>query len=71
MEHFALAPGNGGKRFPMGDLYGGGGGGVLVNGRGPPRDCYKTQGEGYGGGGAAGPHYKGLPGVILIEVTNN
>ena len=68
MEHFALAPGNGGKRFPMGDLYGGGGGGVLVNGRGPPRD--ETQGQGYGGGGAAGG-YKGLPGVILIEVTDN
>ena len=71
MEHFAIAPRDGGMMLSSGDLYGGGGGGVLVNGRGPPRDSYKTQGEGYGGGGAAGPHYKGLPGVILIEVTSN
>ena len=55
--------------------YGGGGGGVLVNGDGPQRDSV-NQGEGYGAGG--GPHgvsgvmhYDGLPGVILMEVEEH
>ena len=45
-------------------IYGGGGGGVLVNGEGPTRPRGQFDGEGYGGGG----YRDGLPGVVLIEV---
>ena len=68
MEHFSLSPGKGGdehKTSPF-SIYGGGGGGVLVNGEGPTRPCPRSgMGEGYGGGGS---YCNGLPGVILIEV---
>ena len=64
-------------------FYGGGGGGVLVNGAGPK--ATKHQGQGYGGGGSGAnrvntaPGYSfrygypgvdvgGLPGVILLEI---
>ena len=45
-------------------IYGGGGGGVLVNGEEPTRPRGQFDGEGYGGGG----YHEGLPGVVLIEV---
>jgi len=79
MDNFVLMPGAGGKyyyNFTISNYrYGGGGGGVLVNGDGPQRYS-DIQGEGYGGGG--GPHkvsgvwhYDGLPGVILMEVEEH
>ena len=79
MDNFVLTPGAGGKyyyNFTISNYrYGGGGGGVLVNGDGPQRYS-DIQGEGYGGGG--GPHkvsgvwhYDGLPGVILMEVEEH
>lgn len=74
MEHFSLSPGRGGEmKVYYGGLsiYGGGGGGVLVNGEGPTRPgCLQTAGEGYGGGGGGGENdcTHGLPGVVLIEV---
>ena len=52
-------------------IFGGGGGGVLVNGEGPTRPCAPNDGEGYGAGGGrveCGDEPDGLPGVILIEV---
>ena len=75
MENFVLTPGDGGYYSGSGYRYGGGGGGVLVNGDGPQRDSV-NQGEGYGAGG--GPHfvsgvghYDGFPGVILMEVEEH
>ena len=58
------------------EYFGGGGGGVLINGEGPMRDS-DNQGEGYGGGGCGHPSNgnrrqwieEGLPGVILLEVV--
>ena len=83
MQYFHLSPGDGGTQDEGVELnskqvFGGGGGGVLVNGVGPKRES-TCQGEGYGGGaGALLSHsiFKmnnfvgavGLPGVILIEV---
>ena len=71
MSKFTVSPGKGGQS--NGDS-GGGGGGVLGGGKGPSRNQY--QGEGYGGGGASEYYnqyasiiYKGLPGVILVEVV--
>ena len=48
-------------------LWGGGGGGVLINGVGPDRES-KYQGQGYGGGGAG--RNDGLPGVVILEIVN-
>ena len=52
---------------------GGGGGGILVNGEGPPINCdtlgpgyCKFQGEGYGGGG--GLSTPANPGCVLLEI---
>ena len=56
---FSLSPGAGGQY--VGNLYGGGGGGVLINGAGPVASI--NHGQGYGGGGPGG--LEGLPGVIL------
>ena len=74
-NNFVLSPGSGGSYEIDGDWredYGGGGGGVLVNGQGPQEIVY-TQGEGYGGGGgdAVRDMYYNLghPGVILLEVV--
>ena len=60
---FSLSPGAGGQY--VGNLYGGGGGGVLINGAGPVASI--NHGQGYGGGGPGG--LEGLPGVILIEIS--
>ena len=53
-------------------MWGGGGGGVLVNGEGPLRNEEDlSKGQGFGGGGSVGsskPLGQGMPGVILIEV---
>ena len=46
MDNFVLSPGAGG--LPYRTSYGGGGGGVRVNGIGPGRNS-ETQGDGYGG----------------------
>ena len=83
MQYFHLSPGGGGTQDSgietiTEQVFGGGGGGVLVDGVGPERES-TCQGEGYGGGaGALVTHsiFKannfvgsvGLPGVILIEV---
>ena len=57
MTKFELTPGKGGNFASK--SYGGGGGGIIVNGEKPSRNEY--QGEGFGGG-------SGLPGCVLIEV---
>ena len=56
-------------------MFGGGGGGILVNGDGPPR-INETRGEGYGGGGSGlkrnwteADEGAGIHGVILIEAV--
>ena len=46
-----------------GEYPGGGGGGVLVNGRKPGNATYS--GEGFGGGGSG--YGYGWPGCVLIE----
>ena len=78
LEHFSLAPGRGGDEFQFlqNDIYGGGGGGVLVNGEGPKRRCATLyNGEGYGAGGSGYQRFgvegycaEGLTGVVLVEV---
>ena len=80
MQYFNLTPGVGGTQDEglagwYTDVYGGGGGGVLVDGVGPDRES-TCQGEGYGGGAGALTSFQhnnlvghlGLPGVILVEV---
>ena len=69
MRNFRLSPGVGGDEYVTKEGWhmGGGGGGVLVNGRGPQRRSH-YQGEGYGGGGGWN---EGLPGVVLIEVEDH
>ena len=62
---WTLTPGAGGKYDDF-DTYGGGGGGVLVEGLGPA--AFEVQGQGYGGGG--GGLTNGLQGVILLEVRS-
>merc|ERR1712227_710773 len=61
---WSLGPGAGGRQYSGVNFnYGGGGGGVLVNGAGPQGNIY--QGAGYGGGGRNGA---GHPGLILVEI---
>ena len=78
-ENWKVTPGDGGLGLYDGDdtVWGGGGGGVLVNGEGPERGTFLCIGEGYGGGGCYGgsipsgcpdPTVCSLPGVILLEV---
>ena len=52
------------NRFLFSGQSGGGGGGVLVDGKTPSN--ITRNGKGYGGGGG-GEIYSGLPGCILIE----
>ena len=65
-----MSPGRGGRGYTDSGGHsfgGGGGGGVLVEGHGPGAvDC---QGWGYGGGGCGYMQHGGLPGVILMEIT--
>ena len=78
MENFVLTPGAGGNYYDYEQYehWGGGGGGVLINGDGPMRDS-DYQGEGYGGGGCGhrsnGSKWEwietGLQGVNLLEVV--
>ena len=63
ITRFILSPGKAGTQY--GNTYGGGGGGILVNGE-KPGGGNEHWGEGFGGGGGAG--YGGFPGCILIEV---
>ena len=51
-----------------GDHYGGGGGGVLINGAGPGH-YDKEDGEGYGAGGGGNGYSKGFPGVVVVAVN--
>ena len=83
MRHVRISPGKGGSALAGKGTYdGGGGGGILINGAGPPirTDSYGYQsGEGYGGGGCYGrsgvsaagsnnPSY-GQSGVIVVEIS--
>ena len=61
---WSLGPGAGGQH----DNYGGGGGGLMVDGAGPQASSYQGVGYGGGGGGYSGSHKYGLQGVILIEI---
>eukprot|EP00092_Neocalanus_flemingeri_P010623 GFUD01011445.1.p1 GENE.GFUD01011445.1~~GFUD01011445.1.p1 ORF type:complete len:425 (+),score=118.58 GFUD01011445.1:49-1275(+) len=63
MENFILTPGEGGAGVYY-EIFGGGGGGVLVNGKSPGVDQYK--GQGFGGGGNY--KYQGYSGCVLIEL---
>ena len=56
-----LAPGRGGE--PRGNC-GGGGGGVVVDGRNPVRWENTLAGEGYGAGG--GSYCNGISGIVVI-----
>ena len=65
-----LTPGAGGFNLTTEDYhaYGGGGGGVLVDGAGPEASLYQGKGFGGGGGGPTNTSQHGLQGVILLEV---
>ena len=65
LQQFSLSPGVGGK-VSGSTNYGGGGGGVLVDGTGPQDTI--SAGEGYGGGGAGGVHGAPAPGLLLLEI---
>ena len=73
---FILTPGVGGqyaiKPGKDSDFAGGGGGGVMVDGRGPERASV-TQGQGYGGGCFYDTNMtrlnEALPGIILMELS--
>ena len=72
-DSFLLAPGEGGAP----DTWsGGGGGGVLVNGRGV-KGSNIHQGQGYGGGGpgvliegTANDKSNGRQGIVLFELSD-
>ena len=67
LTKFSLSPGAGGQR---GSQYGGGGGGLMVDGAGPQKTVH--DGQGYGGGGfnqyvTPGGGRPG-PGIVLLEI---
>ena len=64
-ENFRLTPGDGGQAYL--DGTGGGGGGVIVNGKMPGDSL--TGGKGYGEGGSLddGDVMHGYPGCVLLE----
>ena len=70
VDKFKLSPGQGGMDIGdgYGDVIGGGGGGILVDGEGPTTDGY-TCGAGYGAGGGQYSDCGGLSGVVLIETV--
>ena len=62
--NWSLGPGAGGQH--SGYNFGGGGGGMMVNGAGPQGN---NQGAGFGGGGRGySDHGDGFHGVILVEI---
>ena len=63
ITRFILSPGKAGTQY---NSYGGGGGGILVNGE-KPSGGNEHYGEGFGGGGW-GINGAGFPGCVLIEV---
>ena len=69
MTRFVLTPGKAGANYSTSG-FGGGGGGILVNGEKPSDESLVDGGvnfgEGFGGGSWA--NYIGLPGYVLIEV---
>ena len=66
LQQFSLTPGVRGKEHaPYGDRYGGGGGGVLVDGTGPQETS--GDGQGYGGGGGGYTNNMGS-GLVLLEI---
>ena len=56
------SPGEGGEASGS---YGGGGGGVLVNGEGPQMED-GADSLGFGGGGVGDYSEKGRPGVVIV-----
>jgi len=62
MNNFVLTPGKGGE---PNERYGGGGGGVIVNGIKPGNATHS--GEGFGGGAYGYGSSNGWPGCVLIE----
>ena len=67
LRSWQLSPGAGGEYYYNGKQFGGGG--VLVDGAGPRPSNF--QGQGYGGGASGGYYEDGLPGVILMEITDS
>ena len=70
MARFVLTPGKAGTGFKN---FGGGGGGILVNGKRPQDGRNRYDGEGFGGGRGASKNYGyskpiGFPGCVLIEI---
>eukprot|EP00092_Neocalanus_flemingeri_P074609 GFUD01092285.1.p1 GENE.GFUD01092285.1~~GFUD01092285.1.p1 ORF type:complete len:630 (+),score=180.18 GFUD01092285.1:70-1959(+) len=61
--HVLLSPGKGGISYST--WFGGGGGGVLVNGKGPA-DSHRGVGQGYGGGGRMSN--KANNGLVIIWI---
>ena len=65
LHNFELAPGKGGLHS---EGRGGGGGGVLVDGKKPSNNTYMGEGFGGGAGGKKGSYeFLGSPGCVLIE----
>ena len=63
-----LTPGSGGQPNCADSWFGGGGGGLMVDGTGPEASTY--QGQGYGGGANGNAAYgDGLQGLILLEIN--
>ena len=67
MTHYQLSPGKGGENQGM---FGGGGGGVLLDRIGPDTASLDGNGEGYGGGGVGGTTTSGLPGCLIFEILD-
>ena len=69
MDKFKLSPGQGGMAYRQsnGYVFGGGGGGILVDGAGPTTNGYA--GQGYGAGGGGNNNLNGLSGIVLIEMV--
>jgi len=68
-DNFQLSAGAAGESSGFYGITGGGGGGILVDGKGPETSAMLdiTAGEGYGGGGTS--LQWGKPGIVLLEVV--